>query len=207
MKFFAKENLPYQQKLVMVFAIIITMFFAIGFSACTSQASTWPEETKTSGPLSKRLEAQAEILTVKLLGVTSYELTVIFSDILETTPGIVKARRGQLHLAPKHPPAGIVEWQVTFSNTTPFAIESAIYNHIKEITDNNVTTYLTNGFTINLTNSECAALKAIQPGQSTGQSLCFIETNVFTDNSLVKWHHNYPRAVSNWRIYPNRGFE
>jgi len=207
MNFFAKENLPYPQKLVMVFAIIITVFLATGFSADSSLAATRSYSTKTSGILAESLEAQAEILTVTLLGVTSYELTEIFNDIIETTPGVMNTRRCQLHLDPDHPEAGRVEWQLTFSNTTPFALESAIYNRLKEIADSDVTTYLTNGFTINLTDIERTTLKAIRPGQSTSRTLCFIEMNVFADSSSSKWHYNRLRISDNWLNFPNRGFE
>jgi len=207
MKFFVKENLPYQQKLVMVFAIIITVFLASGFSVSSSQASTRSDSTSTAGPLAKNLEAQTEILTVKLLGVTSYELTEIFNDIIETTPGVIEARRCQLHLDPEHPKAGRVEWQVTFCDTTPFALESAVYNRLKEITGSDATTYITNGFSINLTDSELATLKAIKPGQSTSRMLCFIEMNVFARNSPVKWDYNHSQKINNWQNYPNRGFE
>ena len=211
MEIFTKENLPYPQKLVMVFTIIITfiitLFLATGFSADLSLASTRSSPTKTSGLLAESLETQAEILTVNLLGVTSYELTEIFNDIIETTPGVINARRCQLHLDPAHPEAGRVEWQLTFCDTTPFALESAIYNRLKEIADSDVTTYLTNGFTINLTDSERTTLKAIRPGQSTSRTLCFIEMNVFADSSSAKWHYNRPRRSNNWLNYPNRGFE
>ena len=211
MKFFVKENLPYPQKLVMVFTIIITVFLATGFSASSSQSSTQtstqPNTTEAAGPLAESLEKQTDTVTVNLLGVASYELTEIFNDIIETTPGVIKARRCQLHLDPEHPKAGRVEWQVTFCNTTPFALESAIYNRLKEITDSDVTTYLTNGFTINLTDNELTTLKAIKPGQSTSRTLSFFEMNVFAKNSPEKWHYNHPRVINNWQAYPNRGFE
>lgn len=207
MKFFDKENLPYPQKLVMVFTIIITVFLISGFSVCSSQASNRSNSPGTASPLEKSLDPQSEILTVKLLGVTSYELTEIFNDIIETTPGVIKARRCQLHLDPEHPQAGRVQWQVTFCNTTPFALESAIYNRLKEISDSSINTYLANGFTINVTDRERATLKAIKPGQSTSRTLCFIEMNVFARKLPVKWHHNYPITIYNWQNYPNRGFE
>ena len=207
MKILAKENLPYPQKLVMVFAVIITVFLASGFSACISQASTRPDLKKTSGSLAKSLEAHTENLTVTLLGITSYELTEIFNDIIETTQGVINARRCQLHLDPVHPKAGRVEWQVTFHDTTPFALESAIYNRLKEITDNGITTYLSNGFSIKLTDSDYVSLKAIKPSQSTSHTLCFIEMNVFAKNSPAEWHFKRHRTINNWLDYPNRGFE
>jgi len=207
MKFFAKENLPYAQKLVMVFTIIITVFLVTVFSVSPSQALTRSDSTRAAGTLEKNLRTQADILTVKLLGVTSYELTEIFNDIIETTPGVIKAQCCQLHLDPEHPQAGRVEWQITFCNTTPFALESAIYNRIKEIGNSDATAYLTNAFTIDLTDNERETLKAIKPGQSTSRTLCFIEMNVFARNSAVKWHHNHYRTINNWLDYPNRGFE
>ncbi len=207
MKNLSKQNLRYLRKLVMVFAIIITVFLASGFSARLSSASARPIETLTSGPLAASLEARSGIITIDLLGVTSQELTEIFNDIIETTPGVIKTRCCQLYLDPEHPRSGRVEWQVTFNNTTPFALEGAIYQRLKEITGNCVTSYLANGFMINLTERECAALAAIKPGQATSHTLCFIEMNVFADNSPARWEYNPRRIVNDWSKYPNRGFE
>ena len=207
MKNFSKQNLRYPRKLVMVFAIIITVFLASGFSARLSSASARPIGTVTSGPLAASLEARSGIVTIDLLGVTSYKLTEVFNDIIETTPGVIKTRRCQLYLDPKHPRSGRVEWQVTFNNTTPFALEGAIYQRLKEITGNCVTTYLANGFTINLSERECAALAAIKPGQSNSHTLSFVEMNIFADNSPARWEYNHQRTVNNWSKHPNRGFE
>lgn len=204
---FTKENLPYLQKLVMVFAIIITMFLSIGFYADSSSAATKPVTTSKSGTLGTSLKTETETLTINLLGVTSYELTEIFNNILETTPGVIEARRCQLYLNPKDPQSGKVKWQVKYSKTTPFAVESAIYNRLKEISDNCISTYLTNGLTVNLTDNECETLKAIKPGQSTSRTLCFIEMNVFANNAPARWNNNNPRSLNNWINHHNRGFE
>ncbi len=207
MKNLSKQNLRYPRKLVMVFFVIITVFLSTGFAARWSLAAACPLKTVDSGPLAANLEDRNGTVTIDLLGVTSYELTEIFNDIIETSPGVIKARRCRLYLDPKHPRSGRVEWQVTFDNTTPFALESAIYRRLKEISGDCLTTYPVNGYTINLTESEWAALKAIKPGQSSSRSLSFIAMNVFADNSPTEWGYNHRRIVNSWSEYPNRGFE
>ncbi|MEA3332326.1 MAG: hypothetical protein U9Q58_01850 [Pseudomonadota bacterium] len=152
------------------------------------------------------MELQEEIINLKLLGVTSYELTELFHKLVKTTPGVIEAQRYHLNLDPKFPQACCVKWQITFAGITPFALESEIYNRLKEITKNDSTAHLANGSEITLSTSELAALKTIKPWQATSKSLRFIQTQTFAQNHKSRWphqRHHYQR----WSDCPNRGFE
>jgi len=151
--------------------------------------------------------AREKVLDITLSGVTSYELMEIFNEVIENTPGVVTAERYNIFLDPKHPKACQVEWQVTFNETSPFAIESAIYNRLKKMAADHNATYSVNGYEITLTKKEHKALQTIRPYQSTSRSICFIDTEIFT-NPKNKYQRPYRRfSVNRWSNYTNHGFE
>jgi len=202
-----KESLPYPQKLVMVFIIITALVLPIAISACPTSAVAETVSETTSGSLGQRLMSREKVLNITLSGVTSYELMEIFNEVIENTPGVVRAERYNIFLNPKHPKACQVEWQVTFNETTPFAIESAIYNRLKKMAEDHNATYSVNGYDITLTKKEHKTLQAIRPHQSTSRSICFIDTETFT-NPRNEYQPSYRRfTVNRWSDYRNHGFE
>lgn len=206
MKKLSREHLPCIGKSAIMFFVILSLLLPLGITTESSHAFSAVDEPVSGGILKQSLVTQNGVLTLKLLGVTSYELTEIFHNLLKTTPGVIEARRYHLNLDPKSPQACCVEWQITFAETTPFALESEIYNKLKEITSNDSTANFVNGSDLTLTNTEMAALKAIKPWQATSHSLRFIQTQTFSENRGHQWphqRHNYKY----WSDCPNRGFE
>ena len=206
MKKLSREYLPCFGKSVIMLFVITTLLFPLGITAGPSHASPVLAEPVSGGILKQSLEAQRKVLNLELLGVSSYELTEIFHNIVKTTPGVIEARRYHFHLDPKSPQACSVEWQITFTETTPFALESAIYNRLKEFADNDTTVHFVNGSDITLTATEIEALKAIKPWQATSHSLRFVQTRTFAESREAQWpcrHHNHRR----WYNCPNQGFE
>ena len=123
-----------------------------------------------------------------------------------TSRRLATARRYHFHLDPQYPQSCSVEWQITFAETTPFALESEIYNRLKEISTNDLAVHLVNGSDITLTATELETLKAIKPWQATSHSLRFIQTLTFADGREAQWpcrYHNHKR----WFDCPNQGFE
>ncbi len=207
MKYFSKQSLPYLQKLVMVSLVIITLFLPIVISAESGLAATESIMESTSGALGQSLAKQEGSLTINLIGVASYELVEIFNDVIESTPGVITARRCRLQLDSKRPRSCRVEWQVKFAGTTPFALESAIYHRLKKISAEPAVSRVVNGSTITLDDDENRVLKAVKPWQSTAGSLRFIETETFSDN-LPQYRLNHRHPYGNrWSNYPNYGFE
>ena len=206
MKRLSREYLLCLGKSAIMFFVIVSLLLPLGITAGSSHASSITDEPVHGGLLKQSLEAQKGVLNLKLLGVASYELTEIFHNLIRTTPGVVEARRYHFHLDPKYPQACSIEWQITFAETTPFALESEIYNRLKEITANESTVHLVNGADITLTATELEALKSIKPWQATSHSLRFIQTLTFADGREAQGpcrHHNHRR----WFDCPNQGFE
>ena len=206
MKKLSKECLPYLGKLVIMFFVITTLLLPSGITARVSHASSVIDGSTCGGILKQSLQTQEGVLNLKLLGIDSYELTEIFHDIVRTTPGVIEARRYHLNLDPKSPQACTVEWQITFSETTPFALESEIYNRLKEIADNASAVHFVNGADITLTADELEVLRAIKPWQATSHSLRFIQTRTFAKSRKAQWSRDH-RHYNRWFDCPNQGFE
>ena len=206
MKRLSREYLPCLGKSAIMFFVIVSLLIPLGITAGSSHASSTTDKSVHGGLLKQSLEAQKGTLNLKLLGVASYELTEIFHNLIRTTPGVVEARRYHFHLDPQYPQSCSVEWQITFAETTPFALESEIYNRLKEISTNDLAVHLVNGSDITLTATELETLKAIKPWQATSHSLRFIQTLTFADGREAQWpcrYHNHKR----WFDCPNQGFE
>ena len=82
-----------------------------GWGATLVQAGT-DSEAPEGGILERSLAEQSHVVDVRLMGVTRYEVLEMFNEILQSTPGVVEARRYRLHLEPDRPQACLVSWQV-----------------------------------------------------------------------------------------------
>ena len=197
--------MPCLKKLVILFFIVTTFLLPLGITAGSSHASALIDNPG-GGLFKQSLDGKEGVLSLKLLGVTSYELTEIFHNIVRSTPGVINARRYHLNLDPDYPRSCAVEWQITFTGITPFALESAIYNQLKEFAHNDSVVHFVNGSDITLTATELEALKAIKPLQATSQTLRFIQTLTFAKNQGCQWPHQRHHHKQ-WLDCPNRGFE
>ncbi|MEA1922484.1 MAG: hypothetical protein U9N63_07500 [Pseudomonadota bacterium] len=206
MKKLSREYLPCLVKSAITFFVVLSLTLPLGMTTQSSHASPAANKSVNGGLLKQSLETQKGVITLKLLGVTSYELMELFHNIVKTTPGVVEARRCHLNLDPKSPQACLVEWQITFTETTPFALESEIYNRLKETTNNDPAVHFINGSEITLSASELTTLKAIKPWQATSHSLRFIQTQTFAQSQESPWPHQRPH-YQRWSDCPNRGFE
>ncbi len=206
MKKISREFLPCLKKLVILILMVTSLILPLRRNAGLCQASPTNDAPAVGSLLEQRLEVQNETLTLKLLGVTSYELTEIFHNVVRATLGVIEARRYHLNLDPDYPRACAVEWQITFNGTTPFALESEIYNRLKEIANSDSFVHVVNGSDITLTAIELETLKAIKPLQATNQTLRFIQTRTFAQNQGYQWPHKQ-RQRQSWHDCPNRGFE
>ena len=206
MKKISREFLPCLKKLAILLLIATSLLLPLGINSGLCLASPADQDPANGSLLEQRLIAQKETLTLKLLGVTSYELTEIFHNIIRETPGVIEARRYHLNLDPDYPRACAVEWQITFTGTTPFALESEIYNQLKELVKDESAIHVVNGSDITLTTTELEILKAIKPLQATSQTLRFIQTQTFAQYQGHQWPQQ-PRHHQPWHDYPNRGFE
>ena len=86
---------------------------------------------KEGGILQREIQASENLVSVKLLGVTDYEITEIFDVLLMNAPGVMEAKRYRFRLDPRKPSVCRVEWQVKIMGTDVFQLESDLYNMLQ----------------------------------------------------------------------------
>ncbi|HDS15345.1 MAG TPA: hypothetical protein ENN66_01760 [Proteobacteria bacterium] len=207
MKTLSRDNLPYPYKSAILHSIIIAsllflpMFISSGAAAAVTR--TAPEK----GFWGRAPELRDNFLSLELVGVGSYELAEIFHDIISHCPGVLEARRCRLNLDPNNPRASLVEWQITYTGTTAFALESSIYQRLKEISAEKPVVYPVNGSELTLTAGESESLQAIKPWQASSRRLRFVESLVFAADTDRVRCHGHRRVTRPWRDYSQPGFE
>ncbi|MBC8466782.1 MAG: hypothetical protein H8D55_02975, partial [Deltaproteobacteria bacterium] len=87
-----------------------------------SSGSCSGSHTGGCGILQQEIKARKDLISVKLLGVTEYEVTEMFNDLLISAPGVMEARRYRFTLDPQRPARCIVEWQVKIGDTDAFQL-------------------------------------------------------------------------------------
>jgi hypothetical protein len=85
-----------------------------------------------TGILQREIHKHHDLIRVRLLGATEYELVEIFNDLLRCAPGVKEARRYRFSLDPQRPEVCMVEWQVRIEDTDPFQLESYLYEMVRE---------------------------------------------------------------------------
>ena len=126
------------------------------------------------GKLSDRLEATENIVTIRLVGVGSYEMTRAFQKLLERLDQVVEVKPYRFNFAPNRPRACNAEWRVKFIGNDVFALESALYHQLKELasTPDGELASLTR----DLNPMEIEALGLIEPQQAGSRFLTFVQT-------------------------------
>ena len=156
------------------------------------------------GILQQGIESRQDVISVKLLGVTKYELTEMFNDLLVKAPGVVEAKRYRLRLEPDNPGACIVEWQVRLEGADAFQLEIKLYKMVRNLA-NSRTDVHTQALTFKPTAEDLAFLKDIRPWQASTKELQFV---LKRSSCVVPLCESLPFASStNWNVWPNAGFE
>lgn len=156
------------------------------------------------GILQQEIKAREDLISVKLLGVTEYEVTEMFNDLLMSAPGVMEAKRYRFRLDPQRPAGCIVEWQVKIGNTDAFQLESHLYRMLRDAARHRAEDEAP-VFTFDPTVEDMRSFKDIRPWRASSREIQFV--------SGLPWRPAFfaeGRAyenVKNWRIWPNAGFE
>ena len=181
-------------------AVIVSLIFILSHPSLASNMK--PEEKEVAGGvLKKEIEQQQDLINVSLIGVTDYEVTELFNDILEKTPGIVKAKRYRFVLDPKRPQTCRVDWQIRFQKTSPFDLESDIYKMIREIAKDNPEGK-TEKLSFQPTSEHRKIFQNIQPIYATSKEIQFHFLR-----AQGKHANNKPAEMNLRNYWPDRGFE
>jgi len=150
------------------------------------------------------LDETSKNVTIKLVGVKSYELTLLFQHLLQNLDGVSTVEPAIFTLNPRRPQSCYAEWQVTIDDTSLFAFESRLYNRLKEVAANpDGQTFP--GFTLDVTASELSDLGHISPQHANTRTLTFVQTLAFAENHCTPTAGTAP--YSDGPLFGNHGFE
>jgi hypothetical protein len=170
-----------------------------------ADASGKKEEINTSGGiLEQEIETHRNLMIITLLGVTHYEVTELFNDILSRTPGVVEAKRYRVHVEPGDPRACIVVWHVRVKDTDSFQLEHDLYSTIRAIAKGDKEPKFAN-LSSKSTAGALKIFKNIRPYQASIKKIEFVHDLPLTSAARDK-HKTYMKQFL-WRYGPNRGFE
>ena len=180
--------------------VIVSLIFILSHPSWASKIK--PEGTGIAGGvLKKEIEQQRDLISISLIGVTDYQVTELFNDILEKTPGIVKAKRYRFILDPKRPLTCRVDWQVRFQKTSPFELESDIYKMIRKVARDNPKGKIAK-LSFQPSSEHRKVFQNIQPIYATSKEIQFHFLQIQDK------HANKKPVKRGWRnLWPDRGFE
>ncbi len=141
-------------------------------------------------------------VTVRLVGVGSYELTLLFQHLLQELDGVAAVEPTRFTLNPRRPRSCYAEWRVTIDRLSLFEFESHLYHRLKEVAaDPDGQDF--SDLPLDVTSDELTALGHIGPQQATSDSLTFIQRLAFAEPGRVSATSFSTGSTGSW----NHGFE
>jgi len=156
------------------------------------------------GVLQQEINTRKDLISVKLLGVTEYEVTEIFNDLLMSAPGVMEAKRYRFRLDPQEPANCIVEWQVKIGDTDAFHLESSLYRMLRDAARQG-TEDEAPVFTFDPTVEDPGHFKDIRPWRASSREIQFVSGRLWRPASIAKGQA-YEEG-RNRRTWPDAGFE
>ncbi len=182
----------------MMFAIFLMAILILGIQG-RGAATTVVENESSTGIVQRKADALQKRIDIKLIGVSQYEVTEIFNDLLINIPGVVEARRFLLRIEPDRPQSCMVVWQVIIDDIDPFQLESDLYQKIRLVAEEGQDMDALD-LTFPPTAENQELLKNIKPFRATTRELEFVL--YCPENSTGDGINRGP--LHRW---PNSGFE
>ena len=156
------------------------------------------------GILQQEIKAREGLVSVKLIGVTEYEVTEMFNDLLMSAPGVMEAKRYSFRLDPQRPARCIVEWQVKITDTDAFQLESSLYRMLRNAAHHG-TEDDASVFTFDPTVEDLGRFKNIRPWRASSKEIQFVSGQPWRPASSGGGRPY--EDGKNWRVWPDAGFE
>ncbi len=177
----------------MMFAIVLMAILILGIQG-RGAATTVVEDESNAEIVEQETDVLQKRIDIKLIGVSQYEVTELFNDLLIGIPGVVEAKRFLLRIEPGRPQLCMVVWQVKIDDIEPFQLESNLYQKIRAVAeDSGDMDALDLTFSPTLENLEL--LKNIKPLRATTRELEFVlycPTNSTKSNTNRGTLHRWP---------------
>ncbi len=170
--------------------VFLTILLLAGLVVAGITPATAATANNTDGgDLRRSLENRPETITIKLVGVPSYEMTDLFYRLLCRLDGVETIRPYHYNLSPNHPQACIAEWRLTITGGDIFKLESDIYQQLKKLAAGQGRELSRPG--LELSREELISLAGIKPRQASARSLTFVQTLSFARNRDTGWPDRY----------------
>jgi len=156
------------------------------------------------GILQQEIKAREDLISVKLLGVTEYEVTEMFNDLLMSAPGVMEAKRYRFRLDPQRPAHCIVEWQVKIGDTDAFQLESSLYRMLRDAAHHG-TEDEAPVFTFDPTVEDLQSFRDIRPWRASSREIQFVSGRQWRPASIAEGRPY--EEDRNWSTWPDAGFE
>ena len=139
----------------------------------TSGGGGYAEPSTSGGALARNAAKYENMINVRLDGATEYELAEVFGKVVNTSTGVVEAKRFGSRIVPDNPQACFVNWRVTIEDTDPFRLQANIIKMMNDILDAGGEITL-KGVPYRYTAAEVDLLKGIRPGDTTSREIQFV---------------------------------
>lgn len=178
-----KNSAPKRVSRTLMALVATLLFLSLVPSPAFSSSPPYPAENSR---LSQALAARENIATIRLVGVTSYEMTKLFQELLGQLDGVLEVKPYRFNLNPDRPRNCSAEWRVKLAdNNDLFELESRLYHRLRELAAARPGEFPT--LTRELTPYEIEALGFIEPRQAGSHFLTFVQTRRLAANRHPGW--------------------
>lgn len=161
------RSFSWMMSVIVLTAVLILCIYSTG------AAATIVENESSTGIVQQEADVLETRIDIKLMGVSQYEVTEIFNDLLISIPGVVEAKRFLLRIEPGRPQSCMVVWQVKIDDIDPFQLESNLYEKIRAVTEDGQDMDALD-LTFSPTAENLELLKNIKPLRATTRELEFV---------------------------------
>ncbi len=151
--------------------VAIPMFLCLVPNPAFSSSFEAPAD---NGQLSRQPADLEKTVSIRLVGVGSYEMTRVFQEVLDRLDRVTEVKPYRFNLNPDQPQACYAEWRVKIVGDDLFAIESALYHRLQKLAEADPGSFP--ALTRELTPTEIRALGFIEPQQAGSRFLSFVQT-------------------------------
>jgi hypothetical protein len=125
------------------------------------------------GVLKRHAKALERILTVRLDGCSQYEAAEAFGKVINTTTGVVTARRYSSRIIPENPQSSFMIWRVEIKHTDPFRLQANVLKMVDDVLAADGYRRL-RGVPYRYSAKDLDLLKGIRGGDATSREVQFV---------------------------------
>ncbi len=167
-----------------------------GGAVVSSGGGSYGGGSESGGALAQNTAKFENLINVRLDGATEYELAEVFGKVVNTTGGVIEAKRYGSRIVPDNPQACFVNWRVTIEDTDPFRLQANIVKMINDILDAGGQITL-RGVPYRYTAAEVDLLKGIRTGDTTSREIQFVvDRELSRDREFSGRHDPYKARQS-----------